>query len=448
MHKTLRKTLFAFFVLIFIGLGVVLIVQTQGLVVDWKNFKFVKTGGIYIRSFPTNAEILLNGKPEKRSVSIFNTGTLIKDLFPKTYEVTVQGKDRVTWKKKLEIFPGMVASANAVRLFEKNPELKPLSTRFVDNFWTTNAGIVEKVGEKLYFGEIILRGTDVILAEPDQNNIVTSDSKGNLFFVDLANPESVVNIKEIFASQIKTKKGLTNSKISEVFLHPFSPGVLIIQSDKTVYLLDTKRIGLEKIMQSTSTAIFTKAKNELFFFGNARVITYNLLLGKNSVFATPIENPKNILTTRNGNIFFITDEKKTVTFFDRGNSSSSIIGTHIINSSLSPDESKLLLAHKNGNFSIFYLEEDTGDVKIPQYSIRTIPGKYDFSNGAKNLIWFPNYPGYFGFLENNTLILAETDIRTPNNNYRLFLGTKKADTTGKFRILTEDGSLSIVNFKF
>jgi hypothetical protein len=432
----------------FVGLGVLLITQTQGLVIDWKNLKFVKTGGIYIRSFPTDAEILVNGKPEKRSVSFFNTGTLIKDLFPKTYEITVQGKDRVTWKKKLEVFPGMVASANAVRLFEKNPELKPLSTHFVDNFWTTNAGVVEKVGDKLYLGETILRGTDVVLAEPDQNNIVTSDSKGNLFFVDLTNPESVVNIKEMFNSQIKTKKGTAGSKISEIFLHPFSPGVLIIQSDKTIYLLDTKRIGLEKIMQSTSTAIFTKAKNELFLFGNSRVIAYNLLLAKNSVFTTPIETPKSVFTTRNGDIFFITDEKNTVTFFDRGNSSSSIIGTHVIGSALSPDESKLLLAHENGTFSIFYLEEDTGDVKIPQYTIRTIPGKYDFSQGARNLLWFQNYPGYFGFLENNTLILAETDIRTPNNSYHLFLGTKKADTTGKFRILTEDGALSLVNFKF
>lgn len=448
VHKTLRKILFLFFVFVFVGLGVLLVTQTQGLVIDWQNFKFVKTGGIYVRSFPANASILINGKTEQRSTSLWNAGTLIKDLFPKTYEVTLGGDDRVLWKKKFEVLPGMVASANNIRLFEKNPEEKPLSTRFVDDFWVTNAGIIEKSGEKLYLGETLVRGTTVLVAEAEQNSIVTQDAQKNVFFIDVTNPATAVNVKEMFAAQLKTNKITGNLKITNIFLHPFSPNTLVLQADKTVFLLDTKKIALEKIMQSTTSAVFAKARNELFFFGNGRVITYNLLLGKNTVFTVPGTVPKSVLATRSGDIFFLTDEKNVITFFDRRNASSSIVGTHAIKTALSPDESKLLIAHENGSFSIFYLEEDTGDVKIPQYAIKTLPGRFDIGNGAENLLWLPSFPGYFAFLEKSTLVFAETDTRIPQNSYRLFLGTKKADATGKFRILRNDGTLSLVNFKF
>lgn len=85
-----------------------------------ENFKFVKTGGVYIYSPEPGSEIYLNGD------KIEETGFFLKDFFvddlkPDKYSILISKEKFWPWAKNVTIKEGMVAEAIAF-LIPKDPE--------------------------------------------------------------------------------------------------------------------------------------------------------------------------------------------------------------------------------------------------------------------------------------------------------------------------------------
>ena len=91
---------------------------------DFQSFRVRKVGGIYLRSYPENANILLNGKPVANQSGFLSHGTLISELFPKTYRITLTATDYLEWHENVAVAPSLVANheyavlvpANATRV--------------------------------------------------------------------------------------------------------------------------------------------------------------------------------------------------------------------------------------------------------------------------------------------------------------------------------------------
>ncbi|MEW6617179.1 MAG: hypothetical protein AB1333_02045, partial [Patescibacteria group bacterium] len=75
MEKKRRKILYYTFIALFVLGSTYLILITQGFALNWKEFTIVKTGAIYVRSIPINAEIYVNGKQYKSEDGIISRGT-------------------------------------------------------------------------------------------------------------------------------------------------------------------------------------------------------------------------------------------------------------------------------------------------------------------------------------------------------------------------------------
>lgn len=278
MHTTLRRTLFILFFIAFFVVGALLIIKTQGLVFDWENMKLLKTGGVYIRAVPSDAKILIDGKPYKKPISLFNKGTLIKDLFPRDYTILVERDGRNSWKKTLTVESGLVAAASNIRLFEKNPKIIPLSPRAVDDFWVTREGAVESADGKLFFQNNEIKGIRVKEHAENRSAIITEDAKGNLFFIDLVKPSNVVNASELFASL--SKKAGRARKAEKILLHPFSANSFLVETRGEIFLVDTRKLTAEIVLQSTSTlpALSVESANEIMAIHGTKVEGYNFLL--------------------------------------------------------------------------------------------------------------------------------------------------------------------------
>ncbi|MBU2036914.1 PEGA domain-containing protein [Patescibacteria group bacterium] len=134
MTRTTRRVVFYSFFLIFILATPPTILYARGYSFDWQTKSLVQTGGFYLKSLPTNANILINGKNRK------NTPRLISRLAPKSYTVTVAKDGFSTWQKNLEIKPQLVTEARNIILFPKNiaPEkVSENATSTISDFLTS-----------------------------------------------------------------------------------------------------------------------------------------------------------------------------------------------------------------------------------------------------------------------------------------------------------------------
>ena len=77
------------FLLIFLILGSGIVLFAEGWRMDFPSFRVSKVGGIYVRSYPEDARIFLNGKSVQNQSGFLSRGTLISDLFPKTYRLAL-----------------------------------------------------------------------------------------------------------------------------------------------------------------------------------------------------------------------------------------------------------------------------------------------------------------------------------------------------------------------
>lgn len=104
-----RFAYFIFFVLVFFAVAPFILLYSFGY--NWtKNFSLLKTGGVYVYSSETGAQLYVNDKLDD-STSVFQHGLLVKDLRPNTYAIKVVKDGYIDWKKNIEVVEERVAEA-------------------------------------------------------------------------------------------------------------------------------------------------------------------------------------------------------------------------------------------------------------------------------------------------------------------------------------------------
>lgn len=127
MTKRIRTVLFIICVFLFILVAPSVVFYSQGYRFDFETKKIVQTGGIYLKTSQSNAEIYINGKL-KDTTSIFTNSRLIENLLPKTYSVEIKKKGYHTWQKNLEVREKQVTEAKNVLLIQQNPDFFIIAT--------------------------------------------------------------------------------------------------------------------------------------------------------------------------------------------------------------------------------------------------------------------------------------------------------------------------------
>jgi hypothetical protein len=147
MKKRTRTILFLIFFLLFFIISGSILLYIQGYRFDFKNRKFKKTGGLFLKIFPKQAKVYLDDKFLKKTDFIFGT-VLIENLLPKKYKVRVEKEGYFPWEKSLEIKENEVAEVKNIILFPKEIKPKILFTN-IENFWVSPKGkivLLEKGG--------------------------------------------------------------------------------------------------------------------------------------------------------------------------------------------------------------------------------------------------------------------------------------------------------------
>jgi hypothetical protein len=120
MTRTARRRLFYALLALFFILGTGVVFYAQGWRFDFTARRFNKVGAIYVRSFPADASITLNGKLIQSQVGFLSRGTLVSDLFPKIYKVELTKSGYDSWHENVSVSPSLVAELNYAVLVPQN----------------------------------------------------------------------------------------------------------------------------------------------------------------------------------------------------------------------------------------------------------------------------------------------------------------------------------------
>ncbi len=137
MIKKTRKILFLTCLFLFALIAPAAILYSQGYRIDFNpaaNGKIIsRTGGLFLKVSPRQADIFIDGKLKKRTDFFFGSA-LIENLLPKKYKVEVKKEKYHSWEKILEIKEKQVSEAKNIILFPKEVSFNVLSEE-TEQFW-------------------------------------------------------------------------------------------------------------------------------------------------------------------------------------------------------------------------------------------------------------------------------------------------------------------------
>lgn len=108
MNSSIKNLLFYSLVFLFFTGGTAVVLYAQGWRLDLATLRVKKIGALYIRSYPENARIMLNGKEVERPFRFFDSGTLVNELFPKRYELELTHDGYRPFRVHADVEPSFV----------------------------------------------------------------------------------------------------------------------------------------------------------------------------------------------------------------------------------------------------------------------------------------------------------------------------------------------------
>lgn len=450
MHRKTQTIIFSVFVLIFIAAGAYALASAFGFALDAVHFRIMKTGSISLEFTPREATLSLNGIPQKFDRRFLGRDVLVKNLLPGIYEVAIEAPERYVWKKTVEVCAGEVERISGIVLWPDFTEAtsgKPKNeavAKNVSGFWITGEGtVIQHRSGELLQGDVRLRGTDISTADPSVSYLVTKEGE-NRFLIDLKSPKAILNLAELFQSLKGQQLNLPGAApLKWVLFHPFTSSKFILGTEHALYVLDTRKVALEKLAETTSTAAVAVNRSEAIMADRNGILTIaNLVMG--TVSREPgfmPYTPLRIASNRGGSLLFALTRNGTLLSYDRSTRATSTLGTGIADFTLTEDESRIAMRTEKGNLTVVLLE-DSEEQKGMTAGTRIDLAHYGDAI-ASSMSWLPGSSRYvMGIDENGTLSVYETDAGVMHEV--IPLAEQVADFTardGVLYLLSTDGTL-------
>lgn len=446
MNKKTRLTIFYVFLAIFLFLGAYLLLLTRGLVIDFKHLRLVKTGGIFLKFEPTDAKIEINQKNYKSSASILTNGTLIKNLLPGKYDVKISEDGYKTWEKEIDVESGIVSSARYINLWPTNYEFEQVTTSSITDFWITSEGIITKENDKtLVFDSKPIRGVTVISSSNKSSQIITKDANGTLFFIDTISPNTAINVQEIFNS-LKKRENIQsgNTKISNAYIHPFSQNKIIVTTQSDVYIIDTKKVELEKLifqkqisnLNLDDNVLTVQSKNDFFIINLLLKTTSSSSISSSTEYAS-------IKKIGNGGVVILTmDKKGNLVSLNETTGKTNLIASSTKNFFVSKDKKIVFVVLYNNKINLHYLENELENTKLIKGTTSNLNLELA-ENQDIDVVWLDKFQKYALLKDGQKLSIIEIDSRKPCNSSEIAGEIKKfeLDKNDNLIILGKNGSL-------
>lgn len=133
-----RRFIFWIIVGFFIVTSATVLFLAQGWTIDFKSFKFVKTGGIFIETSTSGAKIYVNDKYIESTSGILSHSRLVSGLVPRSYNIFVYKDGFYPWNKTIDVKSGIVTEVKNIILLPielKKTKIIELPTQIISEFF-------------------------------------------------------------------------------------------------------------------------------------------------------------------------------------------------------------------------------------------------------------------------------------------------------------------------
>jgi hypothetical protein len=233
MTRRTRKVLFYGLVALFLVIGSGVTLYAQGWRLDITTFKPSKVGAIYIRSYPGDTAITINGKATQNKSGFLSPGTFISDLFPKNYTVTLAKQGYDAWSEIAPVAPAMVVQMKYAVLVP-NTGTNVATSETVQNFFEAGGNIITTEaanaaiswrGKKIATGVIISHSANL-------KNFIYQSATGNDVLYDLTEA-TTTNL-----SPILKKIGASAKNITSITIDPYDATRIVVQTPQAINAID------------------------------------------------------------------------------------------------------------------------------------------------------------------------------------------------------------------
>jgi hypothetical protein len=246
MTKKARRVLFYGLIALFLVGGAAVVFYSQGWRLDLASDQATKIGAIYVRSYPKDADIFLNGKSVQNKSGFLSPGTLISDLFPKTYSLRLTETGYEPWQENVTVLPSFVAPLkNAVLIPQKSTAA---ASGTAQRFFAAPGIVVREsvAGTISSNGKLVGQGT-LAASTMDGSAIMFKDASGNNRLYDTRN-STTINLTALLQ-----KDGIAPSAIQNTIFDPHDGSQIIIVGPKKIWSLDLSQQSLTLIEKTPTT---------------------------------------------------------------------------------------------------------------------------------------------------------------------------------------------------
>jgi hypothetical protein len=401
---------------IFAFIAPLIIMYSQGYRFDVKKFRFVETGGIYVKAYPSEADVFLNNEIINKT-SFFSRDILIKNLLPENHTVKVEKKDYHTWEKELTVEPKIVSEAKYIIMF-KNNIVFSLIKDDIENFYpypNKNHFLLVTASNELFSYDLETKKTNKVLDKyqtPYNISNIIFNSNAEKALIETSTGLYYLLSLEGNISLIKA----FNSQIKNVNFDPKDENFFIYQFNNSIYRYNPKAKESPRLISREKVDSFTVHHGTIYAFisGNIVKIT-NLSKEEEIVFKDIFKTEEKsfyeilfiennlFLIENNKNIYFLNEENKS--FEIKIESDSEINYTSYFD--------KILFYNENKVWLMFLKKYETPFFK-EAFSVINI---HEFSEKIENIKWLNG--DYFVFTIDKEAFVSEIDNRSNINMFSL-----------------------------
>ena len=387
-----RRFLFYSLVLLFILLGTFLVFNSRGYRLDWKNFQVEATGAIYVSSTPSKAQIELDGEKVKNESGILQEGTLIDNLLPGEYTLSIALDGYSSWEKSVEVESGSVRVFDSVILV---PETEPLQLgdSLADRIVSAGKHLAVEGGGGVSLDGTLVSGHKIIALSDSGTLLTKSTATDNYYLANAFKPNENLNLTLVFNNLKIQKLDLPGAvDIKKVLPYPYNDHRFVVATNQALYLLDVDKLTLEQIAIGVND-FFIEGQNNIAWVKEGQVKLFNLPLRSETVALElganngPLRDLKDVSSTW----LALNESGELVSLNSK--SDPETIGSSVKSFSLSPKEEDIAILKQNGSLSIYNLESK-------------ISVDIDSSGVTTDTAWFKDAVHIF-LLKGSTLIFAE-----------------------------------------
>ncbi len=209
-------------VLIFLASSPLVILYASGWRLNFQTLKIERTGGMLLNLNGDGFTVKLNGRVVDSDADRFSKALLIANLLPRHYEVEITKIGYQSWKKQLIVKPALVTETKPIILLPEKLPYQLVRTGIAD-FSFQNGFLIWQ----------------------DQNN--------HFFLTSSANTDSALNLTLLF-NYLKEKQLKLRGFSHLTKVIPKDASQFLVKTEKNWYLLDTKKLVLERFKGSTPEA--------------------------------------------------------------------------------------------------------------------------------------------------------------------------------------------------